>query len=410
MTYKTYTHKYIVKNPNEVIENAQIHCLGHADKIQGFSLVAEGTAETILVPGFINLHCHLNYYDLKLKEQKLFLWLKDLLAKTFFDKEFNPKQHALDSIDELMQYGVSYIVENSSNLEASLAAISEKQIKATIGLEVFGSDPQDAQRIFNEAINTIEKFSDANIELCLSPHAIYDVSKELWQLCLEWSKANNRLLLSHIAESQEEEIFTKNFHDEQLKDAKDFWQSIKSLEAKAKNWQSYKNSFDFLYQNKLLYDKLLLAHGVYLDDEALATIAKEKIKLINCPRSNKFLNNDKAQTKKWHQEKIEFAFGTDSRASNYDLDIRKELLENSHLNAQEKFAKLTIDAAKMIGKEHEIGSLKEGKSADFVVLEIVEGEKEKLNLENIFEFVVDPRKTRVKELYIDNKKVFSLKN
>ena len=131
-----------------------------------------------------------------------------------------------------------------------------------------------------------------------------------------------------------------------------------------------------------------------------------QVKLINCPRSNAFLQNAIADTQKWQDLGIEFAFGTDSKASNFDLDVRKEVMQNTHLSSKEKFEKLTISPAKILGKDQDIGSLEPGKSADMVVLEPIDP-RAQITQENIFDFVVDPQKTYVKEVYINNSNVYS---
>lgn len=411
MTYKTYTHKYIVKNSNEVLENAQMSCESTSDNIHSLGInleFDEAKPVTIMLPGFINLHSHLAYNKLKLPSQGLFSWLKELYEMTFANPNYSPRSNVLDGIDDLLKYGTTFVVENCFHLEDSFEAISQKKIKALIGLEVFGSNPNDAQKIFDEKIQELEKYQNKNpnIDLCLSPHAIYDVSKELWQKCVAWSKENNKVLLSHIAETQEEEFFAQDFNAAELKTAKAFWQSINSLDAKEKTWQKYSSSVDFLDKNGLLFEGLILAHGVYCSDKDLLTLKKYSSKLINCPRSNAFLKNAVAKTEQWQKLNLEFAMGTDSKASNYDLDLRKEIKTNQHLNSKEKFNKLTIDAAKILGRDQDIGSLEPGKAADFIVLELIEPG---CNKKNIFDYIIDPDKTRVKEVYINNKQVYLCK-
>jgi 5-methylthioadenosine/S-adenosylhomocysteine deaminase len=410
MTYKTYTHNFVVKNSNEVFENAELRCKNTSDNIHGLGEnlnIDPSKPVTILVPGFINLHCHLAYSKVKLDSQPLFSWLKELYQKTFLDETYSPRSNVLGSLDDLLSFGTTYIVDNCFNLKESFEGISAKRIKATIGLEVFGSDPLKAQEIFNHSLTLLNKFENINpnIELCLSPHAVYDVSKELWRKCVDWSKANNKILLSHIAESEEEELFMQDLNHPKLQSAKEFWQNINTLEAKEKNWQAYLSSVDFLIKNELLFDKLVLAHGVYCNSEDLLEIKKHNTKLINCPRSNEFLKNGIANTKQWQDLSIEFAMGTDSAASNHDLDIRKELAKNKHLSAKEKFDKITIEAAKILGRDQDIGSLEIGKAADFVVLKLI-NHTVQISKDNIFELMLDPKQTQVEEVYINNSNVY----
>lgn len=411
MTYKIYTHNYAVKNSKEVIERAELKCKSTSDNIHSLGESTnslDSKSVTIMVPGFINLHCHLAYSKIKLDSQPLFPWLKDLFENTFLDESYSARSNALDSIDDLLKFGTTYVVDNCFSLKESFEAISQKKIKALIGLEIFGSEPDQAEQILQEKLAILNEYAnkDPNIDLCLSPHAVYDVSKELWQKCVEWSKENNKILLSHIAESKEEEIFMQDINSPELGLAKEFWQSINTLEAKEKHWQQYSSSVDFLHQNKLLFKNLVLAHAVYCSENDLELIKASSTKLINCPRSNEYLHHDRAKTEEWSKKDICYGVGTDSAASNHDLDLREELLTNKHLSSKEKFNKLTLEAAKILGRDQDIGSLEEGKAADFVVLELVDPNAQ-ISKDNIFDFIVDPRKTTVKEVYINNSNVYS---
>jgi cytosine/adenosine deaminase-related metal-dependent hydrolase len=403
MTYSTYTHKYIVKNSQKLIKHGlielkqgsdNIHSLGETKQIQG------QIPDTILVPGFINLHCHLAYHSVNVESQPLFTWLKELYKKTFKDDRYSPRSNVLDSLDELLKFGTTYFVDNCFDIKTSHEAITEKGLKATLGLELFGSDPNEAEKIFQEGLELLNNFTNKDIDICFSPHAVYDVSKELWQKSVEWSKDNNKILLSHIAETQDEELFMQDIDHPQLSSAKEFWQSINSLKAKEENWQAYKSSVNFLKENNLLFEKLILAHAVYCSNADLQDLASASVKLINCPRSNSYLKNNRAQTEAWLKHGIEYAMGTDSKVSNQDLDIRKEVMKNTHLSSKEKFDKLTIDAARILGRDQDIGSLEQGKAADFVVLEALENDVQ-INENNIFDFIVDPDKTRVKKVFVN---------
>ena len=91
---------------------------------------------TILVPGFINLHCHLAYSKIKLESQALFPWLKELMKNTFSAANYSSRSNVLDGIDDLLKFGTTFVVDNCFSLEESYEAIAQKQIKALIGLEV----------------------------------------------------------------------------------------------------------------------------------------------------------------------------------------------------------------------------------------------------------------------------------
>jgi 5-methylthioadenosine/S-adenosylhomocysteine deaminase len=101
----------------------------------------------------------------------------------------------------------------------------------------------------------------------------------------------------------------------------------------------------------------------------------------------------------WEQSGgINYGLGTDSKASNYDLDLRSEL-KLLELSSQRQFELLTSSAAKAIGMDDKIGSLEEAKYADYVVFEVMD---DNLDLDSVdpYALILDGEKTRVKEVYV----------
>lgn len=419
MTYKSYTQNLVLKNPQEPVKSRDIVIrdgkiskylpLGENPQLSSF---LKSKFPLIICPGFINLHSHLAYTDIHIEKQGLFPWIKKLvkeLSQNDIDLGLSTYNGALEAIS----YGTTFVVDNTNHPYKSLEAFSKSKLKGIIALEVFGSDPEQAEAIFDQHILELSKLENSldqnsNFEFCLSPHASYDVSTELWHKCLEWSQKNNKTLFSHIAESKEEESW---FKSKSAPEAESFWQSIGTLEAKEKNWQKYKGSVDFLAQNNLLNYKLkdkrnplVLTHAVEASKTDLAKLEDNNISLITCPRSNEFLGNSTADIKAWQKLNINFGLGTDSKASNQDLDLRKEINKIPGLSAQDKFELLTSKAAQILGKQDEIGSLEPGMSADFTVFEL----KADLDLDNNdpLELLFDTEMTEVKAVYINGEEVF----
>ena len=122
-----------------------------------------------------------------------------------------------------------------------------------------------------------------------------------------------------------------------------------------------------------------------------------------------------AQVALWEQSRgVNYGLGTDSKASNYDLDLRSELklfVENAgsagigvrrqhhEYTAQRQYELLTSAAARAIGMDDKIGSLEDGKYADYVIFEVMD---DNLDLDSVdpYALVLDGEKTRVKEVYV----------
>lgn len=384
----------------------------HNSRISAFKAINDNTPDSknsvlLIAPGFINLHCHLAYTDLQLARAPLFSWLKNLMAK-----KINFAEASLAAAKKSLSFGTTFLVDNTSHIEESINAFQKSNLKGLIGLEVFGSDPQKAQSIFDQQIKKISELEKKHpdLDFCLSPHASYDVSVELWHKCLRWSSETGKALLTHIAESPEEESW---FQNQEAPLASQFWQELGTLEAKIQNWQSYKSSIDFMNQNAFLdYEPnpLIYTHAVQAGLDDLKIIKEKNIPLISCPRSNEFLENGAPDIKSWQELEISYGIGTDSEASNQDLDLRKEVNKLSEiypLSAKEKFELLTTKAAQILGKEKEIGTLDLGSSADFTVFEI--NKDIDINSCDPLELIFDTDISKVKEVYINGKEVYQAK-
>jgi aminodeoxyfutalosine deaminase len=346
MTHQQYTRNVLIENPYKILRNRAIKTEGQIPD------------KCIICPAFINLHGHLSYSGQKIPSQNLFLWLIELVKTQTFDL-----QEMICGAREAKSFGTGFFVENSPRPSLSIEAMKKARLKGLIGIEVFGSDPEQAEELFKKYLEEYESLlkllpESGDIDLCFSPHASYDVSPKLWELVLEWSANHRKPVLSHIAESQEEEIWHRNKEDPRLIEMKRFWESVNTLDEKLRFWQRYSGSVDFLVQNNLLNRaQLILTHLVYASKEDLEKLKRENISLVTCPRSNEYLKMAKVDLDLWQDLKLSFGIGTDSKASNYDLDLRKEL-NKLNLSAQKKLELLTSVPAKILGKQTNFGTLK----------------------------------------------------
>ena len=164
-----------------------------------------------------------------------------------------------------------------------------------------------------------------------------------------------------------------------IKNLESFWSRINVLKDKKKFWRGADSSWDYfkkyILKGFLKSDfKAVLTHAINLSETEIEEIAKyDQIRLVTCPRSNEFLKHNIARVDLWEKHGILYGLGTDSKASNYDLDLRKEavaLKENfkklvTDISYKRLFEIMTIDAARVLDLEQEMGSLDEGKLAEY---------------------------------------------
>jgi cytosine/adenosine deaminase-related metal-dependent hydrolase len=428
MTTQQYTQNVLVKNPQSILKNHEIIIGPDNTHIKALreknnhpnDLDQKGE---IIVPGFINLHCHLTYTDIRIASQDLFSWLFELLS---IDKGFDPYLSALKGAREALSFGTTFLVENTNNFQASFSALSETGLKGLIGYEIFGSDPALAQERLDLALRDIERvYSEAqvqglvnnHIEWSLSPHASYDVSPALWRLCLDLLESDYAglvssihrmpILLTHLAESEAEEAWFRDKDSPLVLAAKRFWTKLNTLEPKLKAWKPYRSSTQYLYEEQMLRAstiRQIFTHLVQASEKDLRLLNDLGVKLVSCPRSNEYLRNGKVDIGLWERLGLDYGIGTDSKASNYDLDLRKEVNKLT-LSNHRKFELLTLKAAEILGKDQEIGSLEEGKAADYVVLELRDPNID-LDVADPFDLIFDLDKTSVKKVIVNGKELY----
>ena len=383
---KLHLGKIIITNDGEpifngavLVENSRIVQVGKKEDF-GISFSTDeiiNHRDVLICPGFINLHTHLLYSNFnqinQIKSEKgLFPWLEKLVDKTSNLKEEDYKKSVNCGISQALSTGTTFIVENTPD-NISIQELSKSPLKALIGLEVFGSDEEQSEEIFQSAILNFQfLILNSQLEFTLSPHAPYDVSKTLWEKIKEWSDHYKKPILTHLEESKEEKLWWQKKSGPAI----DFWRKINKLEPKLKYWKKYSSGIDFLESNDLLVENIIATHLCQATKDDLIKLKKKNIKLVHSPRSNYYLNNGTANLKLWTELGFLWGVGTDSNASNENLDLLEEsrfmikeqnMIYDFNISSKEAFCAITSKSAKILNKESEIGSLKKGCFADFLI-------------------------------------------
>jgi 5-methylthioadenosine/S-adenosylhomocysteine deaminase len=124
---------------------------------------------------------------------------------------------------------------------------------------------------------------------------------------------------------------------------------------------------------------LIVAHAVHVSDEEIDLLARREVKVAHCPESNMKLGSGIAPVAKMLDKGVTVGLGTDGCASNNNLDLLREMdtaaklakvayLDPTLLDAETVVRMVTIGGAQLIGLEHMIGTIEEGKKADIVII------------------------------------------
>jgi 5-methylthioadenosine/S-adenosylhomocysteine deaminase len=142
-----------------------------------------------------------------------------------------------------------------------------------------------------------------------------------------------------------------------------------------------KRPVEYLYSIGFLGKEVLVAHAGWTTKAEVAMLGKSRAKVAHCPTSNMKLGvGAVAPLPEMFKNKVVVSLGSDSAASNNNLDLFQEmkiasLLQKAHrwdptlLPAQKMLDMATIDGAKALGMEDKIGSIEVGKKADIILVD-----------------------------------------
>jgi len=130
----------------------------------------------------------------------------------------------------------------------------------------------------------------------------------------------------------------------------------------------------------ILDENTLMVHGIWLDDDDIEIIAKRRSKISHNPQSNMKLASGVAPVPSLITAGVTVGLGTDGCASNNDLDLFREmdtaaklhkvnLMDPTVMDAKTVLKMATIDGAKAIGVDKDVGSLEPGKQADVIIID-----------------------------------------
>jgi cytosine/adenosine deaminase-related metal-dependent hydrolase len=223
-----------------------------------------------------------------------------------------------------------------------------------------------------------------DLKLGLSPHAPYTAHPELIRRLAGLSAATAFPLAMHLAESREELELLKTG----CGPLRDLLVEFDSWDDEAIRPQS--TPLDYLRMLSASW-RALVIHGNYLSDDEIAFVGRRaaKLSVVYCPRTHAYFGHAPYPLAKLLQAGANVALGTDSRASNPDLDLLAEMRELAarHIVPPEWIVQMaTINGARALGREREIGSLAPGKRADLTIVHLPDSKGDEP-----YELLFDPR-------------------
>ena len=338
-------------------------------KAENPGALIEDLGEVILLPGLINAHCHLDYTMMRgaLFEGGGFTeWIQRLNA---IRRSLDPKDY-LDAIasglEELRRWGCTTVF-NIESFPEIIPFLPPSGIRVWWFLEVM--DVRSRLESFDAlagALEFLERAGEGIGGYGISPHAPYTVSRDLYELSSAFAIKNRLPFCTHLAESHEEmEMFRKG--------SGIMFGFLQSLGRSMDDCGS-RTPIQILLGEGLLPQGSLLVHMNELDAEDRTLLGRNPswYPVIHCPRTHAFFRRKPFDLEFFQKTGIPVLLGTDSLASNRDLDMFAEMramLEAfPSLDPWEVLSMVTVRPAAAIGRAGRVGELTSGALADFIAV------------------------------------------
>ena len=315
--------------------------------------------DVFLCPGLVNAHSHLELAHLRGKcpvGQGFVTWVEDLLKQPIFDLEPDLLDQA---VDELKRTGTVMVGDIATRFAKEMAGMLEAS-----GLFF---------AVFCEAIGeTVPKktfIPSGDFQagfISVAGHSLYTTHREVLRAAKGESREKGLPFSLHLAE-HDDEVAIMAGEPSAFLDLLQARGRLLDFEPPGKRPVEQAAALD------LLDETTLAVHCVKVTNDDIDTVRRSGATVCLCPRSNEFIGVGRAPWEKWFASGTPLCLGTDSLASNHDLDLWNEvryLKENFNggLSLDDVLAMVTRNPARILGAGNTLGTLEPGKAAAFALV------------------------------------------
>jgi len=319
----------------------------------------------IIVPGFINCHCHMEFSYLKqvkMRESGLASFLEGI---TLNRSKENDGARAITEADNQMSLEGVVACADICNTPASFELKKKSRIKYLSLLEVYGFDATKALQRIEEILNLADTASGMGLPFFIVPHSVYSVSVPLFREIKKLAE-KNKVSSIHFLESEDEKRFLSE-HSGALMKA---YLNILSPGGESDPPSDHLSAISELVTQS---GNLILVHNTVIEKFHIAELKKrENTWYCICPNSNLYIENKLPPVQLLAETDSEIVIGTDSLSSNSRLSMLSEMItiqQNFPAITLENIVKwATINGARALGEDSWAGSIIPGKKPGLVLI------------------------------------------
>jgi cytosine/adenosine deaminase-related metal-dependent hydrolase len=370
--YRFHENAVLIVNENGTIDSI-VSANEAGEDIQHF--------KGIITPGFVNAHCHLELSHMKghIPEKT---GLIDFVFNIVTQRNKFTEEQIAEAIEkaeqEILQSGTVAVGDICNNA----STVQQKQ-KGNITyynfVEVTGWLPQIAKQRFATSLEVFNQFNiqHSTFKNCLVPHAPYSVSEVLWHLLAQ--QFSGKTTPIHNQETAfEDDLFTTK--------SGDFIRMFELMHLDNSFFKpSGKSSIQTYFHHFQNAQNILLVHNTFINEADILFVKEAAAKnkqtayFCLCVNANLYIENSLPPVELISKHTGNIVLGTDSLASNRSLNMLDELktiMQNfSFLTTEQLLQWATINGAKALQFDEQLGSFEKGKHPGVNLLEHLENGK-----------------------------------
>ncbi|HET7114252.1 MAG TPA: 5'-deoxyadenosine deaminase [Pyrinomonadaceae bacterium] len=329
-------------------------------------LVIDAT-DCAVIPGFVQTHIHLcqTIFRGAADDLSLIDWLK----KRVWPME---AAHSASSITASARLGIAELIKGGTTCALTMETVNhtsevfkvveETGFRATVGKcmmdkgdEVPAALHEQTAQSIDESLALLDAWhgkADGRIRYCFAPRFAVSCTRELLEKVARLARERRVMVHTHAAENTTECAMVES--------------------------ETGLRNVAYLDSLGLTGPHVALAHCVHLSDDEIDTLEQTRTNVVHCPSSNLKLGSGIAPLAKLLDRNVSVSLGADGAACNNRLDmftemrtaalLQKALHGPEVLPAQRMLRMATIDGARAMGLDGEIGSLETGKRADVAIV------------------------------------------
>lgn len=353
-----------------------------------------------IIPGFVQTHVHLcqSIFRGLAEDMELLDWLQQRIFP--YENSHNLNSLRLSAqlgLHELQKGGTTTILDMGTinHHEVIFDELKKSGMRAISGKcmldinDLYPSFVESTEDSLKDSYELAKEFHNTNnekIKYGFAPRFVISCSEHLLKETKELMKDfEGTIFHTHSSENKSEIEAVKQMHN------------MENIE--------YFNSID------ILSDHTVLAHGIHVNENEINLLKNSNTRISHCPSSNLKLGSGIADIPRYLKENISVSLGADGAPCNNELSqftemrlaslIQKPRYSPTEMDALTVFRLATIDGAKALNLQKEIGSIEIGKKADLVFLDL-EKPNQTLIDENIYSTIVfSANSENVKHVMID---------